>query len=141
MIAIILLGTLMNIYGAQRLPVLEGVILFIHIFGFFCIIIPLWVLAPKASASEVFGKFDDFGDWASVGAVCFVGSIAAAGSFGVSDAAVRLAEETKDAGKSVRRYTFLSILRVSYKSIQDCNGIAAAAHVLLPSRPPPTFSG
>lgn len=104
MIAISLLGTLMNTYGAQHLPLLEGLVLIVHIFGFFCIIIPLWVLAPKAPASEVFGGFNDFGDWGSIGAACFVGSIAAAGSFGGSDAAVHLAEETKDASKSVRKF-------------------------------------
>jgi len=103
MIAIGILGTLMNTIGAQHLPLLEGIVLVFHIFGFFCIIIPLWVLAPKAPASEVFGGFNDFGGWGSIGAACFVGSVAAAGSFGGSDAAAHLSEETKDASKSVRK--------------------------------------
>jgi choline transport protein len=85
MIGIGVIGTLMNTYGAKHLPVLEGIVLIVHIFGFFCIIIPLWVLAPKAPASEVFGTFDNFGGWSSIGAACFVGSITATGSFAGSD--------------------------------------------------------
>lgn len=109
MIAIGILGTLMNTIGAQHLPLLEGIVLVFHIFGFFCIIIPLWVLAPKAPANEVFGGFNDFGGWGSIGAACFVGSVAAAGSFGGSDAAAHLSEETKDASKSVRKSVLSSV--------------------------------
>jgi choline transport protein len=111
MIAIGLLGTLMNTYGAQHLPLLEGIVLVFHIFGFFCIIIPLWVLAPKAPASEVFGGFNDFGGWGSIGAACFVGTVAAAGSFGGSDAAAHLNEETRDASRSVRKSPILVFLK------------------------------
>ncbi|KAM0699414.1 hypothetical protein Q7P36_001462 [Cladosporium allicinum] len=110
MIGIGVIGTLMNTYGAKHLPVLEGIVLIVHIFGFFCIIIPLWVLAPKAPASEVFGTFENFGGWSSVGAACFVGSITATGSFAGSDAAVHLSEETKDASKSVPRMIMFTIV-------------------------------
>lgn len=110
MIGIGVLGTLMNTYGAKHLPVLEGIVLIVHIFGFFCIIIPLWVLAPKAPASEVFGTFSNFGGWSTVGAACFVGSITATGSFAGSDAAVHLSEETKDASKSVPRMIIFTIV-------------------------------
>jgi choline transport protein len=110
MIGIGVIGTLMNTYGAKHLPVLEGIVLIVHIFGFFCIIIPLWVLAPKAPAREVFGTFDNFGGWSSIGAACFVGSITATGSFAGSDAAVHLSEETKDASKSVPRMIIFTIV-------------------------------
>jgi amino acid transporter len=110
MIGIGIIGTLMNTYGAKHLPILEGIVLIVHIFGFFCIIIPLWVLAPKAPASEVFGTFSDFGGWSSIGAACFVGSITATGSFAGSDAAVHLSEETNDASKSVPRMIIFTIV-------------------------------
>ena len=110
MIGIGIIGTLMNTYGAKHLPILEGIVLIVHIFVFFCIIIPLWVLAPKAPASEVFGTFSDFGGWSSIGAACFVGSITATGSFAGSDAAVHLSEETNDASKSVPRMIIFTIV-------------------------------
>lgn len=109
MMGIGVLGTLMNTYGAKHLPILEGIVLVVHIFGFFCIIIPLWVLSPKASASDVFGTFDNFGGWSSIGTACFVGSITATGSFAGSDAAVHLSEETKDASKSIPRMIMATV--------------------------------
>jgi choline transport protein len=130
MIAIGVLGTFMNTYGAQHLPLLEGIVLVFHIFGFFCIIIPLWVLAPKAPASEVFGGFNDFGGWGSIGAACFVGTVAAAGSFGGSDAACHISEETRDASRSVRESYPLSVLLIPCENVQSYHRPAAAALVL-----------
>jgi amino acid transporter len=101
MVALGIIGTLMNTFGAKFLPILEIVVLIFTVFGFFCIIIPLWVLAPKAPASEVFGSFENLGGWSSIGTACFVGSITATGSFAGSDAAAHLAEETRDASKTV----------------------------------------
>jgi choline transport protein len=56
-----------NSFGAKHLPLFEGIMLAAFVVGFFAICIPLWVLAPKSSASEVFGKFDNFGGWTSIG--------------------------------------------------------------------------
>jgi amino acid transporter len=93
MIAIALFGTLFNTFGAKRLPLLEGLVLCLHVFGFFAIIIPLWVLAPKAAASQVFGQFSNFGGWSSVGAACVIGQLTATSSLAGSDAPVHLSEE------------------------------------------------
>lgn len=109
MIGIGLIGTLMNIYGAKWLPMLETVVLIFTIFGFFCIIIPLWVIAPKASPSQVFGSFENFGGWSTIGTACFVGSITATGSFAGSDAAAHLAEETTNASKTVPRMIMFTV--------------------------------
>jgi choline transport protein len=101
MILIGIIGTLMNTFGAKFLPILEIVVLIFTVFGFFCIIVPLWVLAPKAPASEVFGSFENLGGWPSIDTACFVGSITAMGSFAGSDAAAHPAEETRDSSKTV----------------------------------------
>lgn len=110
MIAIACLATFINTYGARRLPILEGIVLVVHIFGFFCVIIPLWVLAPKASATDVFGSFTNFGGWPSIGTACYVGSITATGSFAGSDAAAHLSEECRDASKAVPRMMVGTVL-------------------------------
>ena len=106
MIGIGCLGTLANTFGAGKLPLLEYVVLAVHIVGFFCILIPLWVVRPlgeKAAAGEVFGSFRNLGGWETLGTACYVGSITATGAFAGSDAAVHLAEETRDASRSVPR--------------------------------------
>ena len=109
MIAVAVVATLMNTYGARKLPILEGIVLGVQVVGFFSIIVPLWVLAPKAPASEVFGSFSNNGGWSSIGAACFVGSITVTASFGGSDAAFHMAEETEDASKAVPRMIMLTI--------------------------------
>jgi len=70
-----------NSFGAKHLPLFEGIMLVGFIVGFFAICIPLWVLAPKSPASEVFGDFQNFGGWASIGAACIVGQSAASAAF------------------------------------------------------------
>lgn len=52
-------AVLFNTLLAQKLPLIEGIILIVHCFGFFGILIPLWVLAPTASAAEVFGPIEN----------------------------------------------------------------------------------
>jgi len=74
-IAISLVATFFNTYGAKHLPLLEGLILFLHIFGFFAILIPLWVLSPKNSAKDVFTTFQDNGGWGSIGTASVIGQI------------------------------------------------------------------
>lgn len=103
MICIAALGTVMNTFGAKRLPLLEGLVFILHVVGWFATIIPLWVLAPKATSSQVFSTFSNNGGWASIGAACYIGSVTATGSFAGSDAAAHLSEETRDASKSVPR--------------------------------------
>lgn len=110
MIGVASFATLFNTFGAKQLPLLEGLVLFIHIFGFFVIIITLWAMAPKAPASQVFGEFSNFGGYSSIGTACFVGTIAATASFAGSDAPAHLAEEVKDASKVVPRMMMGTIL-------------------------------
>lgn len=74
-IAAAVVAFLFNTLLAQKLPLIEGIILFIHCFGFFGIIIPLWVLAPTVPASEVFGSVQDRGGWGSNGLACLVGLV------------------------------------------------------------------
>lgn len=74
-IAVAFVAFLFNTFLAQKLPLIEGIILIIHCFGFFGILIPLWVLAPTTSASEVFGSIEDRGGWGSNGLSCLVGLV------------------------------------------------------------------
>lgn len=72
-IAVATAAFLFNTLLAQRLPLIEGIILIVHCFGFFGILIPLWVLAPSVPASEVFGSIKDRGGWGNDGLACLVG--------------------------------------------------------------------
>ena len=71
-IAIVCFAGLFNTFLARHLPLIEGLILVLHIFGFFGILVPLWVLSPRASSREVWTGFFDPG-WGSSGLVSLVG--------------------------------------------------------------------
>jgi choline transport protein len=76
------LAVMVNTLGAKRLPLLEATILFLHIFGFFAVLTPLWVIAPKISAKEAFTSFSNTGGWSSIGAAVVIGQLTAVGSLG-----------------------------------------------------------
>lgn len=77
LIAISLLGTLLNTYGARHLPKVQIIMLVTHLLGFFGVLIPLWVRAPKLAAETVFTGFYNGGGWANAGVACLVGQLAA----------------------------------------------------------------
>lgn len=68
-----------------------------HFVGFFAVLVPLWVLAPKVDSSLVFGSagFENWGGWPSMGAAVVVGQIAAGASLVGADAAAHMSEEVK----------------------------------------------
>ena len=53
----ILLTVGFNIYFAQHLPLAEGIVLFLHVFGFFAFLLTLWIMADHAPAEQVFTTF------------------------------------------------------------------------------------
>lgn len=73
-IAIILFALVFNTWLASRLNLVEGVILVVHIFGFFCMLVPLWVLAPRTPSNVVWTSFHD-GGWGNTGLSTLIGLI------------------------------------------------------------------
>ncbi|KAJ1715738.1 amino acid permease [Aspergillus flavus] len=103
-IAVAVVALMFNTFLAQKLPLIEGVILIVHCFGFFGILIPLWVLSPSVAPSEVFGSIEDRGDWGSNGLSCLVGLVGPIYALIVishqgPDSAVHMSEEIQDASR------------------------------------------
>lgn len=73
-IGIIVFALLFNTLLASRLNLVEGGILIVHIFGFFCMLVPLWVLAPRTPSSIVWTDFHD-GGWHNTGLSTLIGLI------------------------------------------------------------------
>lgn len=87
---------------ARKLPLIEAIILVIHIFAFFGILVTLWVLAPvNTSAKQVFTQFNDGGDWRSLGGSALIGITSGIYPLIGGDAAVHMSEELRDAGKTL----------------------------------------
>lgn len=72
-IAVTMFGAAFNTFLARKLPMIEAIIVIIHIFAFFGILVSLWILAPRSSAKDVFTVFSDGGDWGSLGLSALVG--------------------------------------------------------------------
>lgn len=75
-IACIVFSIIFNTVLASRLPLIEGLVLILHILGFFAIIIPLWVMAPRAPADVALLTFTNNGGWPTTGLSSMIGLIA-----------------------------------------------------------------
>lgn len=93
--AVIAAALIFNTYLVKYLPKIEGLILIIHIVGFFGILIPLVYMAPHGSAADVFTTFGNAGGWSSNGLAFFVGLVTGVYSFlGTSSLVVFLLNES-----------------------------------------------
>lgn len=77
---IAIIASLFNIFAAKRLGFFEGLMLLCFFAGLFAVVIPLWVLAPKASSKEVWTEFGTYIGWQPIGLACVIGQISAGGS-------------------------------------------------------------
>lgn len=109
-ILMVSLGLLLNTWGAKQLPLVEGIILVLHIFGFAAVLIVLWILSPKNSAHDVFTTFENSGGWSTMGLSMLVGQVTSIYGLIGSDGAAHMAEETKDASIIVPRCMIWSYL-------------------------------
>ncbi|KAJ0426478.1 amino acid/polyamine transporter I [Aspergillus carlsbadensis] len=100
-IAITTFSILFNTFLAKNLPMVEALILIIHVVGLFAIIIPLWVLAPRNNAKAVFTEFNNGGGWNSAGTATLVGFSTTITSMIGYDCSVHMCEEINDASRTL----------------------------------------
>jgi choline transport protein len=96
-IAITAFCIIFNTFLAKKLPMVEGMVLIIHIVGFFAVLIPLWILAPRNPAELVFTEFLNLGGWSTTGVAFMVGLLSPIYTLIGADSAVHMSEEIKDA--------------------------------------------
>ncbi|PKY03463.1 choline transport protein [Aspergillus campestris IBT 28561] len=99
-----------NSGGGKLLPRFEGLILILHVLGFFAILIPVTYMADHGTATEVFTQFLNLGEWPSQGLSFFVGIMGCVFAFVGGDAAVHMSEEISNASVAVPRSIMLSVL-------------------------------
>lgn len=92
-----------NTFLAKKLPLIEGIVLVVHIFGFFAILVVLWVMGPKGDTHAVFTTFNDYGGWNNNGAATLSGLVAVVLPLLGADAAVHMSEELRDASRTLPR--------------------------------------
>ncbi|KAF7888425.1 uncharacterized protein EAF02_002966 [Botrytis sinoallii] len=90
------------ISNTSHLPMIESVMLVLHVFGMLAITIPLWILTPNLShASDVLLDFTNEGGWPSKGLSAIVGLTVPFGAL--------VAEEIQDASIAIHRAIMWSI--------------------------------
>ena len=88
---------LFNTSAIGKMPILEGLAVVLHVFGFFAFLVIFWVMGPRAPAEETFTTFADDNNWGSLGLATLIGIVGPSTTYLGSDSAVHLSEELKDA--------------------------------------------
>lgn len=103
--AVLAICWLFNTFFSGRLPLVEGVIVALHVIGFFAVIIPLWVMSDRSTSNpaDVFTLFQDNMMWGNVPLSTIVGLTGAASCFVGIEAAAHMSEEVRDAAYVVPR--------------------------------------
>lgn len=85
--AIFAFAVFINTLVSSVLPKFEGMILILHVLGFFAILIPLVTLGPHGDAKEIFTVFVNNGGWSTQGLSFMVGMMGNVFAFVGTDAA------------------------------------------------------
>lgn len=89
--SVVAFGLVINtVGGATLLPKFEGLILVLHVVGFFAVLIPLVYMSDHSSAKDVFATWVNDGGWETQGVSFFVGLIGVVFAFAGGDAAVHV---------------------------------------------------
>lgn len=86
-----------NTFFSQWLPLVEGVIVVLHIAGFLAVIIPLWVMSDRSPSSDVFSAFQDNMMWNNLPLAVIIGLTGASSTFVGVEAGAHMAEEVRNA--------------------------------------------
>lgn len=73
--AILVVSLSVNTFISHQLPNIESLILVLHTFGFFAILIPMLYFGPHGSAKEVFTSFTNGGEWPTDGISFLIGAL------------------------------------------------------------------
>ena len=85
--AVVLIAAAFNTLLIRFLPFAEGIILSIHILGWFAVLISIIVMGSHASNADVWGSFLNLGGYSSSGLSYFVGLTGPAFAFLGADGA------------------------------------------------------
>ncbi|KAH8810578.1 amino acid/polyamine transporter I [Xylogone sp. PMI_703] len=108
-IAVIAFSIAFNTVLATRLPLIEGTILILHLAGFFAIIIPLWIMAPRAHPLVLL-EFSNNGGWSNTGLSAMIGLISPMSVLIGYDCSVHMSEEIRDASISLPKAIMWSVI-------------------------------
>ncbi|KAM3496866.1 hypothetical protein MY10362_009764 [Beauveria mimosiformis] len=122
--AIMLFAVFINAIVSSALPKFEGLILILHVLGFFAILIPMVSLGYHGDPQQGFTEFRNGGGWPTQGLSFMVGLIGNVFAFVGVDAAFHMSEKTLNSAVAVPKSIFLSMF------INGTTGFAMTVAVL-----------
>ncbi|KAE8350627.1 amino acid transporter [Aspergillus coremiiformis] len=108
--AILLICTVLNTWLGMILPVIEVLILILHVLGFFAVLIPIVYLGPRADARSVFVLSYNFGGWHDITLSTLIGLKGIVAAFLGTDGAVHMAEEVANSSLIVAHSMLFAII-------------------------------
>lgn len=98
--AVVLLGFLVNTAIGKLLARFEGIVLVIHVLGFFGVMLPLVLLGQQSDPSAVFDTWYNLGDWQTQGLSFCIGILGNVFAFLGADGAIHVRENTNPPASS-----------------------------------------
>lgn len=86
-----------------------GIILILHLCGVFAIIIPLWVMAPRAPVDVALLNYTNIGDWPTQGLAAVIGMVTPLNVLIGYDCSVHMSEEIEDASITLPKAIMWSV--------------------------------
>ena len=109
-IAAISFAIVFNTLLAAKLPLIEGSVLILHLTGFFAILIPLWIMAPRGNPRTVLFEFSNNGGWSSTGLSSMIGLSTPLTAIIGYDCSVHMSEEIQDASITLPKAMMWSVM-------------------------------
>ena len=89
-IGVVTFCIIFNTSLATKLPLIEWLLLLVHVVGLFAIVITLWVLAPRNRARVALLQFNNGGNWGTMGVSFMIGLLTSLGSMMGFDCVVHM---------------------------------------------------
>lgn len=100
----LLLGGLFNGRLAKQFPMLEGIMLIIHMASWAAFVVTLWVTSPRGDPRDVLLTFNNGGGWSSSGTATLVGVLTACSALIGYDSAVHMSMPSNVSAESLGSY-------------------------------------
>ncbi|KAI6834194.1 hypothetical protein KC332_g6070 [Hortaea werneckii] len=96
-IAVVSTSVVFNTVLAVKLPLIEGVLLCLHLCGVLVVVIPLWAMAPSKPVNTAPFNYTNVGGWDTKGLAALIGMVTPLNVLIGYDCTVHMAEELHDA--------------------------------------------
>ncbi|KAI6806520.1 hypothetical protein KC342_g18946, partial [Hortaea werneckii] len=108
-IAVVVSSVVFNTVLAVKLPLIEGILLTLHLCGAFAIVIPLWVMVPRTPVDVALFKYTNVGGWDTKGLAAMIGMVTPLNVLIGYDCTVHMAEELYDASITLPKAIMWSV--------------------------------